>query len=136
MVSIYSSIKWLLVKKSISFSQETYQITKKSTIKLCLELIAFGMISTLLTFRVKYIEYGYKYIETHGVAIGRYKWAFLAIIVSFYLYKKCKDQFKDILWKRINRDDGLLIFKSKESFSEIKIWRDDFQIKLNKVSVN
>ena len=85
------------------------------------------MSSTLPTFEDKYYEYGEKGIETKGLVIGGYESAFLADLVASYLFKKCSNQFKEVLWKGIYRYDGLLVFKGKKSLSDIKRWREDFQ---------
>ena len=66
-------IKFPLVKNAISYFTRNLPKIQKYTIKFCLKLIAFGMSSTLLTFREKYFEYGEKGFETKGLAIGRYK---------------------------------------------------------------
>ena len=66
------------------------------------------------------------------LAIGGYKSAFLADLVASYLFKKCSNQSKEVLWKGIYRDNGLLVFKGKKSLSYIKRWREDFQSKVKK----
>ena len=49
-VAMYPSIKFPLVKKSILYCTINLPSNQQSTAKLCLELIAFGVSSTLLTF--------------------------------------------------------------------------------------
>ena len=126
-VAMYPSIKFPLVKKAILYFTRSLPKNQQSNVKLCLKLIAFGMSSTLLTFEDKYYEYCEKGIETKGLAIGGYESAFLADLVASYLFEKCNNQFKEVLWKGIYRDDGLLVFKGKKSLSNIKRWREDFQ---------
>ena len=116
-VAMYPSIKFPLVKKAISYFTRNLPKSQKSNVKLCLELIAFGVSSTLLIFEDKYYEYGEKGIETKGLAIGGYESAFLADLVASYLFEKCSNQFKEVLWKGIYRDNGLLVFKGKKSLS-------------------
>ena len=77
-VAMYSSIKFHLVKKTISYFTRNLPKSQQSTLKLCLKLIAFGMSSTLLAFEEKYFEYGEKGIETKGLAIREYESFFLA----------------------------------------------------------
>ena len=72
------------------------------------------MISTLLTFEEKYFEYSEKGIETKGLAIGGYQSDFLAELVASYLFQKCNNQFKEVLWKWIYREGGLLVFNCKK----------------------
>ena len=62
-VAMYPSIKLPLVKKEISYFTRNLPKSQQSNVKLCLELIAFGMSSTLLTFEDKYYEYGEKGIK-------------------------------------------------------------------------
>ena len=59
-VSIYLSMKFPLLKKAISYFTRNLPKIQKSTVKLCLKLIAFGVRSTLLAFKEKYYEYGEK----------------------------------------------------------------------------
>ena len=96
-VAIYPSIKFTLVKKAISYFTRNLPKSQQPTVKLCLKLIAFGMSSTLLKFEEKYYEYGEKGIKTKGLAIGGYESAFLADLVASYLFKKCNNQFKEVL---------------------------------------
>ena len=135
-IAIYPSIKFPLVKKAISYFTGNLPKSQQSTIKLCPKLIAFWVSSTLLTFEDKYYEYGEKGIKTKGLAIGLYESDFLADLVASYLFEKYSNQFKNVLWKGIYRDDGLLVFKGKKSLSEIKRWREDFQSRVNKIAGN
>ena len=110
---MYPSIKFPLVKKNISFY--TRKLTKQTTTKidLCLRLIGFGMNSTLLNFQDKYYEYGEEGFETKGLVIGGYELAFLADFLDSYLFEVTNNKFKEFLWRRIYRDDGLLVFKGR-----------------------
>ena len=110
-VEMYPSIKFLQVKKEISYFTKNLPKSHKYTVKLCLKLVAFGMSSTLLIFEEKYFEYREKGTETKGLAIGGYVSAFLADLVTSYLFEKCYNQFKEVLRKGIYRDNGLLVFK-------------------------
>ena len=71
-VEMYPSIKFPLVKKSISFFTVNLVKNQPYTIKLCLKIIAFGMRSTLLIFGDKYFEYVERGIEKKGLGIGGY----------------------------------------------------------------
>ena len=101
-----------------------------------MKIIAFGMSSTLLIFEEKYFYYRDKGIKTKGLAIGIYGSAFLVNLVASYLFEKCNNQYKEFLWKEIYRDNGLLVFKGKKSLSEIKIWGEDFQSRVHKITDN
>ena len=61
--------------------------SQKSTAKLCLKLIAFGMSLPLMKCEEKYSEYGEKDIKKKGLATVGYESDFLADLVSFYLFK-------------------------------------------------
>ena len=60
------------------------------TINICLELIRFGMRSTLISFDGKYYEYQGSEKEEEGLAIGGYESAFLSNLVVSYLFEKSK----------------------------------------------
>ena len=94
------------------------------------------MSSTLLNFKDKYYEYGDEGLETIGLAIGGYESAFLADLVASYLSEVNNNQFKEVLWRGIYRDGGLLVFKGKKSLSEIQVWRDKFQEKFDEIAGN
>ena len=94
------------------------------------------MSSTLLTSEKKYFEYGEKGITTKGLAIGGYKQAFLSDLVASYLFEKCNNKFKEVLWKVIYKDDVLLVFKGKKSLSEIKRQIKDFQSNVKQIAGN
>ena len=108
-VEMYPSIKFPLVKKAISYFTRNLPKIQKSTVKLCLKLIAFGMSSNLLIVEEKFYEYGKKGIETKVLAIGGYESDFLADLVASYLFEKFNNQFKEVLWKGIYRDNVLLV---------------------------
>ena len=101
-VAMYTSIKFPLVKKAISYFTGNLPKSQQSTVTLCLKLIVFWMSSTLLTFEEKYFEYGEKVFKTKILAIGRYKSSFLVNLVASYLFKKCNYQFKKVIWKGIH----------------------------------
>ena len=65
-----------------------------------------------------------------------YESAFLADLVASYLLEVTNNQFKEVLWRVIYRDDGLLVFKGKKSLPEIQIWRDKFQEKIDEIAGN
>ena len=84
-------------------------------IYLCLILISFGMISTLLNFQDKYYGYREVVLEIKGLEIRGYESALLANLVASYLFEVTNNQFKEVLWRGIYRDDVLLVFKGKRS---------------------
>ena len=91
------------------------------------------MSSTLLNFQYIYDEYGEEGSEKKGLAIGGYESAFLADLVASYLFEVTNNKFKEVLWRGIYRDDGLLMLKGRISISEIRIWRDNPKKRLTKL---
>ena len=54
-----------------------------------------------------------------GLAIGAYKLAFLANMVASDLFEKCKNKFREVLWRGIYRYNVLLVSEVKKLLSEI-----------------
>ena len=97
------------------FFARTLTTATKKTINLCLELIRFGMSSTLIFFNGEYYKYHEGEKSEQGLEIGRYESAFLADLVASYLFKKAKAHFYLTIYHGIYRDDGLVVFKGKKS---------------------
>ena len=55
-INMYPYIKLATIKKAVRFLAITLTKATKKTINLCLELICFGMSSTLICFDVEYYE--------------------------------------------------------------------------------
>ena len=108
----------------------------KKTINLCLDLIQFGMSSTLISFDGEYYEYHGGEREEQGLAIGGYESAFLADLVASYLFEKATPIFRPTIYHGIYRDDGLVFFKGKKKASEIKDWLEKFQQTVNLAAGN
>ena len=92
-INMYPSIKLATIKKAVRFFARTLTAATKKTINLCLELIRFGMSSTLICFDGDYYEYHGGEKAEQGLAIGGYESAFLADLVASYLFKKAKAHF-------------------------------------------
>ena len=101
-----------------------------------MRLIRFGMCSTLINFQETFYEYGDEDLETKGLAIEGYESAFLADLVASYLLEVFNNQFKEVLWRGIYSDDGFLVFEGRRSISEIRIWGDKFQEKVDEIAGN
>ena len=101
-----------------------------------MDLIHFGMISTLISFDSEYCEYHGGEIEEQGLAIGGYESAFLADLVASYLFEKSKLNFRPKIYHRIYQDDGLVVFKGKKKAIEIKDWLEEFQQTVNTATGN
>ena len=92
-INMYPSIKLATIKNAVRFFARTLTMATKKTINLCLELIRFGMSSTLICFDGEYYEYYGGEKEEQGLAIGGYELAFLADLVASYLFEKAKAHF-------------------------------------------
>ena len=108
----------------------------KKTLNLCLDLIQFGMSSTLISFDGEYYEYHGGNKEEQGLAIGGYESSFLADLVASYLFKKASPIFRPTIYYGIYQDDGLVVFKGKKETSEIKDWLEKFQQTVNLAARN
>ena len=75
-INMYPSIKLATIKKAVRFFARTLTTATKKTTNLCLEIIRFGMISTLICFDGEYYEYHRDEKEEQGLAIGVYESAF------------------------------------------------------------
>jgi hypothetical protein len=101
----------------------------------CLDIIRFGMSSTLLSFVDKYYEYdGDKDPDEKGLAIGGYESAWLADLVGAYILANTKQHFKEVSFYGLYRDDGIRIFNHLWTYEEIANWRNKFQKSVNKLA--
>ena len=119
---MYPSIKLSTIRKAVRYFARKLTSETKKTINLSLELIHFGMSSTLISFDGKYYEYHGGEREEQGLAIGGYESSFLADLVASYLFEKSKANFCLTIYHGIYRDDSLVVFKGKKKASEIKYW--------------
>ena len=90
---MYPLIKLATIKKEVRFFARKLTSETRKTINLCLYLIQFGMISTLISFDRDYYEHHGGEREEQGLAIGEYESAFLADLVASYLFEKAKPIF-------------------------------------------
>ena len=69
-INMYPSIDLSTIKKSVIFFARNLTSATKKTINLCLELIHFGMSSTLISFDGEYYEYHSGEKKEQGLEIG------------------------------------------------------------------
>ena len=81
-IKMHPSIKLATIKEAVRFFARTITTATKKTINLCLELICFGMSSTLISFNDEYYEYHGGKKKEQGLAIGGYESSFLADLVA------------------------------------------------------
>ena len=135
-INMYPSIKLSTIKKEVVFFARKLTSATNKTINLCLELISFGMRSTLICFDGNYYKYHGREREEQGLEIGGYESAFLADLVAYYFFEKAKANFHTTTYHKIYRYDGLVVFTGKKSAIEIKYWLETFQQTVNKVAGN
>ena len=135
-ITMYPSIKLSTIRNVVRFFARKITAETKKTINLCLELIRFGMSSTLISFDAEYYKYHSGEREEQGLAIGGYESEFLADLVASYLFEKSKANFHPITYHGIYIYDGLVVFKGKNIAREIKYWLEEFQKTVNKAAGN
>ena len=135
-INVYPSIILATIKKAVRFFARKLTSEVKKTINLCLDLIQFGMSSTLISFDGEYYKYHRVEGEEQGLAIGGYESAFLADLVASYLFEKAKPIFCPKIYHGIYRDDRLVVFKGKKKANEIKDWLEKFQQTVNMAAGN
>ena len=94
------------------------------------------MSSTLISFYVDYYEYHVREREEQGLAIGWYESAFFADLVASYLFEKAKANFHPTTYRRIYRDDSLVLFTGNKIAIEVKNRIEEFQQTVNKAAGN
>ena len=134
-VDYYPSVRFKLVKKAIHFFSDKLSEEDKTKIEECLDMIKFGMGSTLITFIDKYYEYdGDKDLEEKGLTIGGYESAWLADLAGAYILANTQQHFQQTKYHGIYRDDGIAVFTGQWSYDMIVKWRDNFQKSVNKLA--
>lgn len=135
---MYPSIKYGLIKKAIKYYSSELNDHEAELVDTCLDLIRFGMSTTLITFVDKYYMYdGDLDVEERGLTIGGYESAWLADLVMSFLLETIDQSILDELKLfRIYRDDGLGVFKGKQGIEEIANWLERFQDSVNEQAGN
>ena len=90
---MYPSIKLVTIRKAVRYFARKLTRKTKNTINLCLDLIHFGMGSTLIYFDGEYYEYHGGERQEQGLSIGRYESVFLDDLVASYLFEKNQAEF-------------------------------------------
>eukprot|EP00957_Ditylum_brightwellii_P129690 9893096-Ditylum_brightwellii.AAC.1 len=93
-VNMYPSIRVKLIRKALNHYAKNLPAEARETIDLCMDIVPFGMKSTLIQFKGHYFIYQGaakgKEISDEDImlAIGTYKSAFLADIVASYVFEE------------------------------------------------
>jgi len=131
----YPSVRLKLVRKAVYHFSKDLSEEDQITIEHCLDLIKFGIQSTLLTFVDKHYEYdGDRDPEEKGLTIGGYESAWLADLVGAYILDKTKSHFRKTKCCRLYRDDGIAAFNNKLSCDDMLKWRTKFQNSVNRLA--
>ena len=75
-------------------------------------------------------------LEDKGLSIGGYKSAWLVDLAIAYLFDRSKDELKQLIFKRIYRDDGIGVMDRQYSVDEMSEWLKKFQQHTNKLCDN
>ena len=105
-VNMNPSIKLTTIKKMVIYFSKGLTYTTKKTIQFCLEIIRFGMSSTLIYFDGKYYEYHVEENKEQGLSIGGYESDLLANLVASYLFNKFKNHLIRKIYHVIYSNDG------------------------------
>lgn len=122
-IDMYPSVKIGMIRKAVEFYSQGLPLEEKKIVRKAMELVEWGMRSSLLTFDRKYFEYGrVEDLDDKGISIGAYEWAFFADLVANFAYSKTSNVFEAETWfMETYRDDGLQLWKkimSMESLSQ------------------
>jgi hypothetical protein len=135
--AIYPSIKFKLVQQAVEYFSVGFSDEEKDIVNECLALVRFGMENTLLTFQDQYYIYdGDQSLDEKGLTIGGDESAWLADLVAAYILEQVDDKFSDTRFFGMYRDDGLVVFNSKKTETQIQTWLNDFQLTVDELCDN
>jgi hypothetical protein len=136
---MYPSIKFDLIKKAIEYySRNINDENEVDKINQCLDLIKFGMNTTLIQFYgVYYLYDGDKEVEDRGLTIGGYESAWLADLAMAFLLEMIDQKVLDeTKYFGIYRDDGIAVFPGTWMQTEVEGWLLAFQTTINNKAGN
>eukprot|EP00957_Ditylum_brightwellii_P116216 8864728-Ditylum_brightwellii.AAC.1 len=116
---MYPSVRVKLIQKALNHYARDLPDKAKKTIKQCMDIIHFGMKSTLIQFQGKYCVYrgevkeGEEAEENVVLAIGAYESAFLTDIIDSFVFEKMSKCFKVSKFRGIYHNDGSVILTGK-----------------------
>ena len=109
-VNMYPLVRVKLIRKVLSHYARNLPDAAKETINMCMDIVQFGMKSTLIQFKGKYYVYkgaakGKELSEEDvALAIGAYEATFLADIVASYVFKETGEFLTKCAFRGIYRD--------------------------------
>jgi hypothetical protein len=136
--AVYPSIKFKHVQNVVEYFSSGLSERGIETVNECLELICFGMENTLLTSQDQYYIYdGDQSLDEKGLTIGGYESAWPADLVAAYILAEVDEElFSDATFFGMYRDDGLVVFKSKKTKTQVHTWLNDFQLAVDELCDN
>ena len=119
---MYPSINIATTINAVRLFARKLTAATKNIINLCLELIRFGMSSTLISFNGDYCRYHSRKKEEQGLSIGGYEYIFLTNLVVSYMFENAKTLLNRTNYHGIYRDDGLAVFRGKIAYKKSIIY--------------
>eukprot|EP00957_Ditylum_brightwellii_P203765 15336091-Ditylum_brightwellii.AAC.1 len=110
-VNMYPSVRVKLIRKALHHYAKDLPEEAKETINMCMDIVQFGMKSTLIQVKGKYYVYkgavkGKELSDKDvALAIGAYEVAFLANIIASYVFEMTGGCFTECVFRGIYRDD-------------------------------
>jgi hypothetical protein len=138
--AMYPSIKFKHIQNAVEYFSSGLSERDVDTVNECLELICFGMENTLLTFQDQYYIYDRdQSLDEKGLTIGgRCDSAWLADLVAAYILAEVDEElFSDTtFFFGMYRDDGLVVFNSKKTKTQVHTWLNYFQLAVDELCGN
>jgi len=126
------SVRLKLVRKAVHHLSKNQPEEDQISIEHCLDLIKFGMQSTLLAFVDKCCEHDVdRDPEEKGLTIGGCESAWLADLVGSHILDNTKSHFRITKCHILHRDDVIAAFNNKLSCNGMLKWRTKFQNSAN-----
>jgi hypothetical protein len=132
---MYPSNKFKHIQNVVEYFSSGLSERDMDTVNECLELIRFGMENTLLTSQDQYYIYdGDQSLDEKGLTIGGYESGWLADLVAAYILVEVDEElFSDATFFGMFRDEGLVVFNSKKTKTQLHTWLNDFQLAVDEL---
>jgi hypothetical protein len=137
--AMYPSIKFDLIEKAVKYyARNITDENDLEKVNKCLDLVKFGMNTTLIQFcGVYYLYDGDLAVEDRGLTIGGYESAYLADMAMAFLLETMDQSVFDVTkYFGIYRDDGLAVFPGAWTINDMDDWRTKFQGAINDAAGN
>ena len=89
---MYSSVKFEMIEWAVNLFLTNTSNDDKKTVKLCFDIVKFGMDNVFVTFEDQYYIYsGFLPVKEKGLAIGKFESVFFDDIVATYILENSQD---------------------------------------------